>query len=129
MYKNKADAKAYARKHYERHKDLYKSRAKANNKKAVVRNVQIVAEIKENNCCSHCSENDPIVLDFHHYRGKKKNDIAMMVRLSYSEETLKEEIEKCKILCANCHRREEHRIRQSKRLVGPERFGLPTKAL
>lgn len=56
--------------------------------------------------CFHCGEADPHVLDFHHVRGRKKFNVAHGVSAGYAVLTLVKEIEKCQILCANCHRRE-----------------------
>jgi hypothetical protein len=54
--------------------------------------------------CLVCGEKDPNVLDFHHVdpKLKKENVKSMSDR---TEEKVLAEIEKCVILCANCHRR------------------------
>jgi len=53
--------------------------------------------------CKFCPEDDPRCLDFHHRNpSEKKYKIA---GLPCSFEKLKEEIEKCDIICANCHRK------------------------
>jgi hypothetical protein len=54
--------------------------------------------------CVDCNEDDPIVLEFDHVRGKKINNIGRAMR-SMGMERLIEEIEKCDIRCANCHTR------------------------
>lgn len=63
---------------------------------------------KKKSKCNTCPETDWICLDFHHMRDK---DIAIGAVASYgwSIERIKKEIEKCIILCANCHRK-LHRI-------------------
>lgn len=53
--------------------------------------------------CKTCPEDRMAALDFHHLRDKKFN-VGDGVRLGYSIERIKKEIEKCEILCANCHR-------------------------
>jgi hypothetical protein len=54
--------------------------------------------------CQDCPETDPIVLDFDHIRGTKRQSISKMIgHVSWS--TLLQEIDKCEIRCANCHRR------------------------
>lgn len=55
--------------------------------------------------CIDCGEFDPVVLEFDHVIGKKKFSITEASQRGVSQKTLLEEIEKCKIRCANCHRR------------------------
>ena len=56
-----------------------------------------------NNPCINCGETDPIILQFHHVKGKKIFAIANAIRLGINIENLKNEISKCEILCSNCH--------------------------
>jgi hypothetical protein len=51
-----------------------------------------------------CGETDPVVLEFDHVRGEKKGEIAMMVRVDGWDKIV-EEMAKCELRCANCHRR------------------------
>lgn len=54
--------------------------------------------------CVDCGESDPIVLEFDHVSGEKSFSISKRAgRASWA--TIKREIEKCEIRCANCHRR------------------------
>lgn len=53
--------------------------------------------------CVDCGEVNPIVLDFDHLKDKKFN-IANSTRLGLSINNIEEEISKCEIRCANCHR-------------------------
>jgi hypothetical protein len=48
-------------------------------------------------------------LQFHHLKDKKHN-ISRMVTQGRSLSSIFEEIEKCVILCANCHAEEEERL-------------------
>lgn len=55
--------------------------------------------------CVGCGEADPLVLEFDHLdRENKLGDMGLMVAHS-SIKTLETEISKCRVLCANCHRR------------------------
>lgn len=54
--------------------------------------------------CVDCGEDDPIVLEFDHVRGVKEENISRLLR-SGSEERLRAELEKCDVVCANCHRK------------------------
>lgn len=52
--------------------------------------------------CVDCGESDPIVLEFDH-QGDKLYNIGMMHLGSLQK--IKDEIAKCEVRCANCHRR------------------------
>lgn len=54
--------------------------------------------------CMICSENHPATIDFHH-KSDKEFEISYMVYNGYSIERIKEELDKCTVLCANCHRK------------------------
>ena len=72
--------------------------------------------------CVDCEENDYLVLQFDHVRGKKKASISQLVRSSPSWEKIADEIKKCEVRCANCHTRRTakqkgwHRIKIAKGL-------------
>lgn len=55
--------------------------------------------------CVDCGETDPLVLEFDHVRGQKKFAIQDMVNRGYRWDTIMQEISKCEVRCANCHRR------------------------
>lgn len=55
--------------------------------------------------CIDCGESDIIVLEFDHCRGDKKLAVASMIHRNYSWKVILEEIGKCDVRCANCHRR------------------------
>jgi len=61
--------------------------------------------------CQECGETDPLVLTFHHVYGTKKGNVSQMVNQGFSLKLIQEEIDKCNILCANCHMKEEKRKR------------------
>jgi hypothetical protein len=71
---------------------------------------------KEERGCRDCGERDPIVLDAHHRDPSTKNDRlkhknnAALYRLGWV--ALEEELRKCDVLCANCHRREWAHMRR-----------------
>lgn len=56
------------------------------------------------NPCVDCGYTNPIALEFDHVRGKKIAAIAVMVTRGLGLITIKEEIAKCEVRCANCHR-------------------------
>ena len=69
-----------------------------------------VQDIKKHSKCAICDENRWYVLDFHHV-GEKDFTISQKIKEGCSLETIKKEIEKCIILCANCHREVHYKER------------------
>ena len=65
------------------------------------------AQLKKNLCCSRCPENHPACLIFHHRDPQNKlTEVSVMVRKGCSLDNIIKEIEKCDVLCANCHAKE-----------------------
>jgi hypothetical protein len=62
---------------------------------------QITQSAKQVPCADCGGTFDPVCMDFHHVRGTKDFNIGWG---RYGLERLKREIEKCIVLCANCHR-------------------------
>jgi hypothetical protein len=73
---------------------------------------QFMDDFKASVGCKNCPEKDPVCLDFHHRdRDVKEFTIgSMAITNKYSIARVKREIAKCDVLCANCHRKEEHRL-------------------
>jgi hypothetical protein len=60
--------------------------------------------------CKDCKKSfNPWIMDFDHVRGKKRFNLNRLCKVSASWETIKEEIEKCDVVCSNCHRERTHR--------------------
>ena len=59
----------------------------------------------KNNPCIKCGEDDPIVLEFNHIDPSTKTDLVSKLAHQGTMEQLQAEIEKCEVLCANCHKR------------------------
>lgn len=55
--------------------------------------------------CVDCGESDPTVLDFDHVRGTKIENVCTMLCRGQTLDRIKEEMDKCEVRCANCHRR------------------------
>ncbi len=55
--------------------------------------------------CTDCGESYPAcVMDFDHVRGEKLFNVTSMKGRSPSEAAILEEVAKCDVVCANCHR-------------------------
>ena len=76
-----------------------------NNKRYRRRNCELVCEYLLTHPCVDCGESDMDVLDFDHVRGRKNGDVSILARSAIAWKRVAEEIAKCEIRCANCHRR------------------------
>ncbi len=93
--------KKYHRKHYLANKEKYCLEAQTRR----VRLREEFTDFKKTLKCSKCGEDRWYVLDFHHRNpDEKEGDISRLVGTGRSEESIKKEIEKCDILCSNCHK-------------------------
>lgn len=100
-------------------KEYYKNNKEQRNK-AVARNVKrlrakrakIVAEYKGKPCLD-CGKLYPsYVMDFDHRPGEKKlGDICRLLQQGWSWERMKTEMDKCDVVCSNCHRERTHQRR------------------
>jgi len=61
----------------------------------------LISHFKDNPCL-HCGESNPILLQFDHLRDKKVNISTAVINM-WSIERLQCEIDKCQVLCSNCH--------------------------
>lgn len=103
-----AKQRANAQRHYERNRAAIIERAKAHKRTTRVQMRAFVAKFLSANPCVDCGEADPIVLEFDHVRGTKSFNIGDASRLGVGWQRLRDEIAKCDVRCANCHRRRTH---------------------
>lgn len=98
----------YCKLHYQRNRPAHNVRRYRRQKNTRLRLIQLVAQYKIGAKCVDCGEADPIVLEFDHVRGTKKGNISrMLCTATWSK--IQEEIAKCELRCANCHRRKTAR--------------------
>lgn len=62
-----------------------------------------VSKLKSDKGCVRCGEKDSACLDYHHLRDKTFNVSTLCAKKN--REKIYEEIEKCVVICANCHRK------------------------
>ena len=92
--------KEYRKEHYEKNKQKYVQKANLYSQNFKV----WFTEIKKELSCEKCGESRHWVLDFHHTNPAEKDmEISNLVRRS-SKKRLMNEVDKCIVLCANCHR-------------------------
>ena len=94
----KACRKIYRDKHYLEHKEYYKDKASKYRRKKNKEFEELRSTLK----CSICGESRHWCLEFHHLNPNEKE--SEVTRLKESPRKLKEELKKCVVLCANCHR-------------------------
>lgn len=100
-YKNPNDprSKEAKRRHYEKNKDRYIRQAKET-KKALK---QYVRDLKEQSPCIDCQQYYPYyVMQYDHTELNKEMSISRLVLRGSKPKVIKE-IEKCELVCANCH--------------------------
>jgi len=79
-----------------------------NERKKVAREVarEYVWEYLSTHPCIQCGESDPRVLEFHHRDSvQKERDVSRMVADGLSTGRLQLEMDKCDVLCGNCHKK------------------------
>jgi hypothetical protein len=96
----------YMKSHYKNNKSLYMQRAKQSTKKLRESNRVSMLEFLKDKSCKDCGINDVRVLEFDHKHDKYMNVSKMMG--NHSWKSILEEISKCDIRCANCHKIKTH---------------------
>lgn len=109
--------RTYSKKNYEK------------NKKDIIQKISVkkkahktwFANYKKQLSCVTCGFDHPAGLDFHHVERKKSNrKVYELLRDGHTKKRILEEVDKCVVLCANCHRvhhHEEHLIKKHKKLA------------
>ena len=92
------------KKWYTEHKREHLKNVHARKRKFRQETRQYVWEYLLTHPCIECGESDPIVLEFHHRHAKDKA-VSVMVAGGYPIAAIQAEIDKCDVLCANCHQR------------------------
>ncbi len=94
--------KEIRKKNYEKNKDYYLKK----NVRLRKNNNEWYKDLKKDKSCIICCESESVCLDFHHIDGDNKDYLVSQMQYStYSKERILKEMEKCVILCSNCHRK------------------------
>lgn len=109
-------ARLSSREHYNTNPDKYKKRTLDR----VASLLEWLRGIKNNLSCGRCGEEHIATLDFHHKDTKTKiGSIADLIcKRRSSKKRILEEIDKCEVICSNCHRKEHYKER-----IGPSSKG------
>jgi hypothetical protein len=103
-YRNKEKAAAKAKKWREENKDYVREMQRKNKRERKDWAVQYLG-----NKCQLCGQSfHPAIYEFHHRNPEDKDrDPSKMLQLSLDR--LQKELDKCDLLCANCHRYTHHK--------------------
>ena len=84
----------------------YKARHYSNRQNRAKQNKENLTNLKESISCSACGEYHPACcMDYHHLDPNiKEKGVAQMIQ-GNSWQKIQEEISKCILVCANCHRK------------------------
>ena len=97
--------RSYQRDHYKNHRLDYHTKRKEWRAKFRTEIRKKIIEYFLAHPCVDCGEKDYAVLEFDHVRGEKKSNVASLIGNDTSWLVIKQEIDKCEIRCANCHKR------------------------
>ena len=94
----------YCRERYLKDIKKYREQNRLIGQKSRKKRKDIIISFLSTHSCVDCGNNDIRVLDFDHISGEKSFCISQAVSSHKSINLLLEEIKKCEIRCANCHR-------------------------
>jgi hypothetical protein len=97
----------YIKAHYKKNRAYYSCKAR----KRETSNYTRIMQLKHEVGCKECGESHPACLDFHHRDPSIKEFTISSKIQGFSWSRLIKEIEKCDILCANCHRKLHYRLK------------------
>jgi hypothetical protein len=94
---------AYKQEHYAAHRERYLANASRRKRALIAERTAYLIEFFRERPCVDCGEADPLVLEFDHI-GPKSFSISVGIR-GHKWQSVLDEIERCDVVCANCHRR------------------------
>jgi hypothetical protein len=62
-----------------------------------------VRSLKEGACVDCAGKFHPAAMQFDHISDNKVTSVADLVKSGYSRQVIQQEIDKCELVCANCH--------------------------
>lgn len=93
------------RAYYAANKEAQKGRTKDRSKRYRAELRALIRSLKESKPCADCNVSYPwYVMDYDHVRGTKESNVSIMVANLASKKRVLDEIDKCDLVCSNCHR-------------------------
>lgn len=106
---------AYKKEHYAANRQQYIDRASNRKRELALQRTVFLIEFFRTHACVDCGEADPVVLEFDHLRDKRFAIGGALATQNW--QSILDEIDKCEVVCANCHRRRTARRRGSLRAL------------
>ncbi len=94
---------AYKQEHYLANRQRYIDQARARKRVLVAERIEFLVAFLREHPCVDCGETDPVVLEFDHLRDKTFGVAAGLRDRAWP--SVLDEMAKCDVVCANCHRR------------------------
>lgn len=94
---------AYGKEHYAANRQRYINQAQVIKQRLRLERTQYLIDFFEQHSCTDCGESDPVVLEFDHLRDKRFSIGSKLCTATWND--ILAEIQKCEVVCANCHRR------------------------
>jgi hypothetical protein len=106
---------AYGKEHYAANRERYIQQARIQKRQLRLERTTYLLGYFDAHACVDCGQQDPIVLEFDHLRDKSFSIGAALTCRGW--QSILDEIEKCEVVCANCHRRRTARRRGALRAM------------
>lgn len=116
---NRRASKAY----YQANREKHAAVIMAQKRRTIRASRDLLLEYLRTHGCADCGETDPVILELDHVRGVKTACVTKMISSGYRWESVMKEIEKCEVVCVNCHRRRTFKRCRSYRVRGDEALG------
>jgi len=101
-----------------KHREEYKAYDRATKKRIRKERKDWFIEYKKKLKCERCSVQDYRVLDFHHKNpAEKDTEVSNLSGVGSSKKKIMDEINKCHVLCANCHRIVHWEEKESSKII------------
>lgn len=111
-------SREYINDHYKKNRKYYIKKAQKRNLKIQQMGREYIWSYLLTHPCVDCKEADILVLEFDHRdKSSKSEDVSRIIRSTGSLDKLVDEISKCDVRCANCHRRKTEKERNSWKIL------------
>lgn len=82
----------------------YRTKTLKRNKERQDKTKYIIRKYREDHVCELCGESESVCLEFHHLDPSTKS-FGLSHVTTQSDEAINEEIQKCILICSNCHKK------------------------